>query len=572
MNKSPYFVHFTVQVFLYICSSIFVWMDYCWLQDAKKKNTLDDIVRNLPYDPKFQFPFSGKNAVSSPAYLLPVLFSQNNVTGFVAHQGKSVEISFGFCQIVYYLSRYYIFKTKDFVIQKKPLVKRLYLPLRLTEYNICIPSVRVGGGDEYISFPAYGLHGTTHEHPLVLVSEHEEGLIYSIPYRNRAGRLQITHLKSNQVTTFSEQEFYDFIRSVRSRRIPTIIKPKVDSTKRIDDKSSDFDWQNPKSIVAYLDQYVVGQDHAKRVTAVIFSNYMTQVKLNSENLKKENFMLIGPSGSGKTYMLSLLAKKVQLPFAQAKLTGKSSAGYVGENLSSVFEQISTKTDQHMPYGIVFFDEIDKLSMYASSNDFFGSRLQDELIGWLEETIITTEKKSKQLNTKKLLFVVAGAFCGLEKIIAERLGQNGPCIGFHAQENQQKRQEYNLLLQTLPEDLIKYGLKPELVGRLSALGLLNPLTIDEKIKILTTAKESALEGYKNLVETKGYQLQIEPEVLRIIAERCPLETGARALNPICSDLFTNLLYEPEMYADKDKLIKLTPELADKLMKLYKKLPI
>ncbi len=539
-----------------------------WLKESKKKRMLDDIVQGLPFDERFQFPFTGKDAFCSPAYILPVAFSARKVTGFVAYQGRVSEISVGFCKRVLFVPEYYKFHEKCFVVQQSPDNNKMYLPLRLSEYKIKIPQRLNDGTCEELLFPVYGVHGTAQKRPLVFVSESENGLCYHVPYRSREGRVQTAYWKSGQLPAFSEEEMHAFLRSVHKKKVSRFFQQKTEVQQTPVQDEEVIDWVQPKSIVAYLDPYVIGQVHSKRVEAVVFSNYMTQVQQKTESWKKENLLLIGPTGSGKTYSISLLAKKAQLPFAQAKLSGKSSAGYVGENLSTVFEQISGKTNEQVPYGVVFFDEIDKLSMSSGSHDFFSAKLQDELIGWLEDAMITPERKGMLLSTKKLLFVLAGAFCGLEKIIAERLGQQGPRIGFHAQEKEEEQHMYELLLQTRPEDLIKYGMKPELVGRISAIGVFHPLSVDEKVHILTKSKESALEGYVQLLKTKGYDVTIDPGVVRMIAERCPQETGARALHSMCSDLFTNLLYEPEVYADANKKIHLTIDLVPKLLTLYK----
>jgi len=348
-----------------------------------------------------------------------------------------------------------------------------------------------------------------------------------------------------------------------------------------DTSISKINWEEPQTIVKYLNQYIISQDHAKKVVAVAFSNHMIRFKTKNRNLPRGNILLIGPSGVGKTYMVSLLAKKASLPMAQTKLSGKSSEGYKGENLSSVFEQIIAHGQDKAPYGIVFFDEIDKLARDDwGSGSGFGPRLQDELIGWLEETAISnqdlayTSGHSRRLNTKNLLFVTAGAFQGLgedslENIIARRLNINKRSIGFSTNSKDSEKQidkDY-LLQKVLPQDLVTYGLKTELIGRFSSIGVFYPLSVEDKVRILIESKNSPLRKYSQLLESKGYELKIEKSVPKIIIDHCPPETGARAIDAICNNLFLEILYKPEKYADENRVIRVTADLTQKLINLY-----
>jgi ATP-dependent Clp protease ATP-binding subunit ClpX len=288
-------------------------------------------------------------------------------------------------------------------------------------------------------------------------------------------------------------------------------------------------------------------------------------------------ILIGHSGVGKTLIISLLAKEALLPMVETKITGKSSEGYVGDHLSNIFRQLRTKTNGEAPYGIISLDEIDKL--VENHNGFFGDRKQDELIGWLEEANINTsldsksqENKENRLNTKNLLFVTAGAFGGvtkdsLEEIIKKRLNQDKATIGFLAEEIDKKSKEYNLG-KTLPEDLISYGFKTELVGRLPSIVILDPLSIEDKINILTKSRNSPLNKYFKLFKLKGYDLKIDPKVYETIVSYCPDQTGARALKSVCNNLFTRILFDPAKFSDNNKTIKITQDLTKELVTLYK----
>lgn len=331
----------------------------------------------------------------------------------------------------------------------------------------------------------------------------------------------------------------------------------------------EVNWEVPKSIVKYLNCYVIGQEEAKKVVSVAFSNYMTRVKTKNEKVTKDNILILGPSGVGKTFMMSLLAKKANLPFVQSKLTGKSSEGYKGANLSKVFDQMRSLAPEEAPYGIIFLDEIDKLAKSGSDENGPEVRLQNEMIGWLEEdTIMGTycskgETEDYKLNTKNILFVTAGAFQsfgkedGLAEIIKNRLlSKNNDTINDH-----------KVLFKTKPEDLMLYGFRSELVGRLPTIAVFNPLTIEDRVRILTEARRSPLIKYYELFKAKGYTLELDDSTMQVIASRCPDQTGARALDSVCSDLFTEILFEPTPYITPNNTIRVTPELADRLITLH-----
>jgi len=340
------------------------------------------------------------------------------------------------------------------------------------------------------------------------------------------------------------------------------------------EEEEEINWEEPKSIVAYLNRHVIGQEEAKKSVAVAFSSYMIKVRSTDEELPKDNMLLIGSSGVGKTLMISLLAKKADLLFVQSKLTGKSSTGYVGENLSQVFDYVRDNTKGETPYGVVFFDELDKLAWSGEGASGFGLRKQEELIGWLEEAVLLgSSKKEKErlpLSTKNILFITAGAFQGegdnaLNEIIRKRLNKGKSPMGFGA-ENLVDTEE-NLLHKVRASDIIEYGLKPELVGRLPYLAVLDPLTVDEKVKILKDSQMSPLKKYAKLLEVRGYSVSIRENVLERIAELCPEETGARALSAICNNLFTDILYSPEDFANADKKIRIDLSLSERLITLY-----
>ena len=327
--------------------------------------------------------------------------------------------------------------------------------------------------------------------------------------------------------------------------------------------------ENPQTIINYLNDYVIEQHDAKEEVAAAFSTYATKVLNQGEKLPKNHMLFLGSTGVGKTYLMQVLAKRAGIPFVQGKLTGKSTEGYKGENLSELFEQVKTAADEDAPHVIVYLDEIDKLARDDwGSGSGFGARIQDELIGWLEEaTIIGDKKNPRPINTKNILFILTGAFHGstgrdLEDIIKKRLtGEKH--VGFGMQQTQQYTTQ-DLIAKITPQDLIEYGLKQELVGRMPSIVPFHPLTTEHKVRILKEAKDSQLTLYENLFKLRGYNLIIEPGVHEVIAERCPKETGARSLNAVCAQLFKRVILQTKELADEKNNIVMTPQRAEQLL--------
>ena len=509
---------------------------------SERDSELERVLQGIPFSGEVRFSYSGRGeekdkATTSSVYLLPVDAHNNVVYGYFTIDGKLAEVPIGFSRKKNFLSKEQVRLSLDGGIVKQNISDDgiLYLPLKLTNLVMIIGQQMENKfvPHEGSPFPVFGVEGTQGSYPLIFVSETEERIICKGLYTEKDGKL-ISY--NHQAMRPADKSIRDFLRELRG--VKTVASPKrvlegiaqvgagktAEPAKPLETiANGEINWEEPKSIVAYLDQYVVGQEDAKMIISVAFSNYMTKVRTQNEELQKENILLIGPSGTGKTYMVSLLAKKASLPMVQDKLTGKSTEGYKGQNFSTAFEQMRSMTTGETPYGIIFFDEIDKLARDEwGSGSGFGSRLQDELIGCLEEATFVGDKKDKE--------------------------------------------EY-VLQKVRPEDLITYGLKPELVGRLPSLGVLRPLTIDDKVRILTAAKRSPMTHYTQLLSLKGYQLEIDVSVPSMIASYCPEETGARALNAVCNDLFTEIMFDPQRYADDKKIIKVTPDLARKLINLY-----
>lgn len=562
-------------------------------KEIKLNRALEGILFAPDLDLRYDFEQGKECDKSSPGYLLPVDFFNEQLHGYFIINGKLTEAPIGFIRKKNLWQWFYHMGPKYNIFEVKPQKENfIYLPLTRLSYATSIGKRDEKGvfvSNEGSPFSILGIHGIDKFHPLIIVNETEKGMHCQGLYLNKEGNIDsYNHSRGDLArkarTLFKGmKEKQPSIRGVISKHQKNMAVEGVENKgipqQTIEKKVKEyFDWENPQAIVRYLDQFVVGQEEAKKVVAVAFSTYMTRVRTRDENLPKENMLLIGPSGAGKSYMISLLAKKANLPMIQTKLSGKSSEGYKGENLSEIFQQMRAQTGEKAPYGIIFLDEIDKLASDPESQRAFGQRLQDELIGWLEEAVITTNSDSndtnkKTLNTRNILFASAGAFQGsysLENIIQERLDKEH-CkeqrIGFQAPE--EAKIEEASLFRVRPEDLMKYGFKPELVGRLSSIAVLNPLTTEDKIKIISKeTKDSPLTKYCNLLTAKGFKVKIKKPVLKVIAELCPEETGARALSAICNNLFTKILFNPQKYADDQNVISITPALAGELIDLYK----
>ncbi len=528
----------------------------------------------------------GDTTVFEPAYLLPIHFQNERVFATFVVDGRIVShpIAFSF-------GGAYLDYTGHNLGGEKPAPDTIVLPLQKTSIKVSV--------EEAHPF-VYGVTGAFGCHPLIpfaldfvgLQEFDNRVLVYSFVEESRgkdrsapislAAYVHDFYRPSDEIIETFNKEIHESA-LLFSHRAEEMFEEQMQLNIRTDGSvhrakppfycSEDLDWHDPKSIVAYLDQYVVGQEGAKKTVAVAFSNYMLRCETKDESLPKENVLLIGPSGVGKTYMVSLLAKKAKLPMVQRALTQVVAEGYVGESISSgIFGELCSLTQEEAPYAIVFLDELDKTARDRwGSGSGFGSRIQNQLIGFLEAGVSSIEADRKegtrrQLDTRNILFVTAGAFRGsdgepsLDDIVEQRIGREGAV--------KKPRKEKYVLQDVQPEDLIKYGLKAELVGRLPAVGVLTPLSEYARLKILTDVKDSPLGRYKQLLQLRGYRLQVKDGVPEVIANYCPTETGARALNSVCSDLFRDIMYDPKQYADKEKVITLTPVLVRRLVNLYR----